>query len=885
MIRNSSVRIRFWLAICGVLLYVLLPGPERSPFSGTPLASKAWLVFFAIILVGLFSALYHPRKLVRWRWLVLLSIFVAAKLVLAPYLIHFGWRGFYETALEWRATETRLRPTSFLTDGRIRPYRIDPVLAFDGASFALDFLNEVPVRRDPEVIRRDVDLPLRVTWEGWIAAGPTQERVTISCLGRVRVSAGVHILLDGKCAPGDVFQLPANERLTIIYEKPAGLEPLFIVEGITGTVTPRSFATADVILARRVAIAITILGFLSLVVLAAAFFEAYAPLSLLIDEVLLARMKSAAFLIVALMVAAAVRHTIPMRHSTVLLSAFDDPLVYESQARMIMQNGLLMVDSAGHGDAFYFYPFYSYALAGAHLLFGEDYATIVLFDELCIAASILLCWALLRRYVRETAGVIMLLLVAYFESTMMNRYASEPFSDNLFIPFVLAVIVAASAALERRHRTLFFLAGSLTALAAATRPSFLLFFPFFGLWLLADARSGNLSRRMSNAVVFGAGFLVAIAPFTLRNWIVTKRFILLVNGSVNFPLYITPPGEPTLNLLKNGRLPTPIESLSLCARYIASHPFLTTWTMTRKLGFTLGLPRLGPDGQSPPLFFVVISLAFAFLLWAKLIPRDLKAVILVFLLSHLAAIMSAVPWTYGYKTILPFHLVMLICIAFAIPVSRTRAVAPKRRQAVGEALTTADIATILVTEETSIADVRRVISEMNAGFVLISLNGVPPQKDIQKLLAYAGEFDIVDGVAQYETEGIPSPLYGRWLTWAVAKYVGGLYGQLHWKDTAGALRLMRRDVAEIIAAQCEAGGWRVGVEMTAAILDGGYTVVQIPVMDRRSTADSPRRALSKEIGRRLRVAAYATSCYVHRDRRGNPSGQPRAVNSPAVLLP
>src|SRR5207245_6084378 len=58
-------------------------------------------------------------------------------------------------------------------------------------------------------------------------------------------------------------------------------------------------------------------------------------------------------------------------HATIL-SGLDDWLIYESSARDILLNGLLMDGGQGHAAPFYGQPLYPYVLALAHRLTGES---------------------------------------------------------------------------------------------------------------------------------------------------------------------------------------------------------------------------------------------------------------------------------------------------------------------------------------------------------------------------------------------------------------------------------------------------------------------------------------------------------------------------------
>ncbi|MGH9173534.1 MAG: hypothetical protein ACRD1H_04210, partial [Vicinamibacterales bacterium] len=64
---------------------------------------------------------------------------------------------------------------------------------------------------------------------------------------------------------------------------------------------------------------------------------------------------------------------------------------------------------------------------------------------------------------------------------------------------------------------------------------------------------------------------------------------------------------------------------------------------------------------------VIWPILFAVALWFGRIPRAPRWALLTFCGSHIAAMVVGAPWTYGYKTILPFHLALLVGSAFLLP--------------------------------------------------------------------------------------------------------------------------------------------------------------------------------------------------------------------------
>jgi hypothetical protein len=385
-----------------------------------------------------------------------------------------------------------------------------------------------------------------------------------------------------------------------------------------------------------------------------------------------------------------------------------------------------------------------------------------------------------------------------------------------------------------------------------------MFLPFMGLWILIDRKAGRIGHRFITAAVFGAGFLIAIAPFTIRNWVVSGKPVLLVDGAINLPLYITPPGAPKAAFAYGaGGLTGTGGALLMCIRYFLAHPVLTVMTELRKVGFTFGLPGLGPaDGVNPPWHFILYPILFAFAIWMRRVPRNFLSVTAVFLLSHLTAMVAAAPWTYGYKTIIPFHLSMLVGLAFLIP--RHRRERPATRLVdVG----TASVFPVVLTPGLESPALQRALAESDARFILFDASGRALPADVQKLLAYAGEFEVVDGIGG-------EPFRVRWPNWIVAKYAGAPYDELTLADATGGLRLIRRDIAEMLATDLTNDGESAGLEMTLMILSRNISLIQVPVST-PSTRMSGAEA----------IRAIVRASLIYRRERGRSDGRRHSATS------
>jgi len=128
---------RWWSAVALAAFFLLFPGPQRSLFSGAPLASRAMPFFFALVVLAVFTAFFPPTRVARLRWIFALAALCIVKAALLPLLVDEGWRGEYWTSADWAMETKVMRRAQFLTERGIRPYRLDRLLDFNGPTFGL----------------------------------------------------------------------------------------------------------------------------------------------------------------------------------------------------------------------------------------------------------------------------------------------------------------------------------------------------------------------------------------------------------------------------------------------------------------------------------------------------------------------------------------------------------------------------------------------------------------------------------------------------------------------------------------------------------------------------------------------------------------------------
>ena len=874
-----------WTAVVLFAVFVALPGRIRSPFSGIPFSSQAHLMVVMIAVLVLAIALFPPARTVRRPWIIALVLLVLVKAALMSYILPEGWRGYY-----WKGVVLDnpvlhagpLVPVAFFHRG-VRNSRVDRSIQFDGANFALYYVNDWPPEHVAKIDASDIVRPLLVRWVGYIdAAEPTTLQTDITANGAISV------VIDGLPVMAAVSSPNATalshkvgagiHQVTVTYEKPSDVKPAVSLSPFSMPVTPMPMSASAISFSRLAGYATDFLGLLALLTLAGAFVDAYKPIPrFVLEDIWAWPDRVMLMVVVVLFLLVGTRQSILTRGATMPLGVWDDPFAYEGGARLVLFHGPLM--TTGDGRAFIFYPLYSYVLAGAHALLGEDYGTIRFLNWFCIAATAVLLWLFLRKWLTSGSLVAILGYFAFFVWAHVATFAHAPFSDNLFLPLAVATVLASAKAFENHSTGMLAIAGVLAALGAAARPSLLLFLPFFFFTILLFW-SATVVRRAVAAGVFTLSSIAGLAPFTIRNWIVAHKFVLLVSsGNIMLPLFLYAPGVTAAEI--EAKATGPLGAIQVFLQIFRDHPASSFAIEIRKVLFTLGFSSAANYPFGAPLLLFFIPLLYFVAVWLRRVPRPALIAINAFALSHMAAMVIATPWTYGYKTIVPFHLVLAAGAALLLPrrgekivsaASTPRLLPPDKktvsvvlptynekesiRQVILDFFATGIVDEVIVVNNNAAPGtseevagtgareivettqgygraIRRGLQEVKGDYVVIcEPDGTFLARDTFKLLAYADDFDVVYGSRtsqQFVWRGANMGTFLRWGNWAVAKYMEFLFNATSLTDVGCTMRLVRREVAEALREEFEVDGSQFGPEMMVLTLRHGYRVVQVPV--------------------------------------------------------
>jgi 4-amino-4-deoxy-L-arabinose transferase-like glycosyltransferase len=276
-------------------------------------------------------------------------------------------------------------------------------------------------------------------------------------------------------------------------------------------------------------------------------------------------------------------------------------------------------------------PLYVFFLAGVYRAFGSPAAVRVIQALLGGLACVLLYGVARRLADPRTALVAGVVMVAHPLSAYL---AGLHLTENLFLIFILLVVLQSTAVARRPSPGAAFLLGVLVGLAALTRAVYLFFIPLLLPWAMSQW-GWRAPRAYRVFAVATAGAVLVILPWTLRNYAVLHELIpVQSNGGMVFWAGNNPLADggmiwPSRGTWTNGAPPDDgmygWRNRSLAAEnriylqtafaWIREHPRDYAHLLGRKLGRLYGFARAN-DSPSPKIPVAADLAQAAFLLTA-----------------------------------------------------------------------------------------------------------------------------------------------------------------------------------------------------------------------------------------------------------------------------
>ncbi len=196
-----------------------------------------------------------------------------------------------------------------------------------------------------------------------------------------------------------------------------------------------------------------------------------------------------------------------------------------------------------NGDAFYMAPLYAYFLALLYAVSGQSVFFAGVAQAIMDVCGVYLIYLLGKKIKDENTGLIAAGLYAFYQTIVL--YSVTILSDGLITFLNICFIFVLYTAIEKKKWSFWILCGITLGFAALAKPTILAFIPFIiaGLFIWPETRLSPLKTEkklihiVAVLLVGALACLVIIMPVSIRNYIVSGKFVLIcTNGPVNWQI-------------------------------------------------------------------------------------------------------------------------------------------------------------------------------------------------------------------------------------------------------------------------------------------------------------------------------------------------------------
>jgi tetratricopeptide (TPR) repeat protein len=188
------------------------------------------------------------------------------------------------------------------------------------------------------------------------------------------------------------------------------------------------------------------------------------------------------------------------------------------------------------GEAFFRAPLYVYLLGLTYKIFGHDLFVPRLFQMVLGSLSCVLTFLIARKLFNRTVGILSGVIASFY--AMLIFYDGQLLITSLIVFLDLVLIGLLILTAEKPRALNWFFCGIVLGLSGIARPNILIFVPFVLIWMFFQFRDKLPTRAvLIRWMILCFAVLLVILPVTLRNYLVSKDFILVAwQGGYNFYL-------------------------------------------------------------------------------------------------------------------------------------------------------------------------------------------------------------------------------------------------------------------------------------------------------------------------------------------------------------
>ncbi len=187
------------------------------------------------------------------------------------------------------------------------------------------------------------------------------------------------------------------------------------------------------------------------------------------------------------------------------------------------------------GDsAFFRAPLYPYFLALLYTILSTSLHLILPVQHLIGIATGWVLYRVAKEMFSYTTGALALMM--YTLTPIFIYFEGQLLLDYLILPLNLLAFLYLCRATRSNRTHAWILSGAFFGLSALTRPNILFVLPFIAMWaFFRISRKYGLTRALWTIAVLAITTMAVIAPVTIRNYIVSKDFVLIASqGGINF---------------------------------------------------------------------------------------------------------------------------------------------------------------------------------------------------------------------------------------------------------------------------------------------------------------------------------------------------------------
>lgn len=200
-----------------------------------------------------------------------------------------------------------------------------------------------------------------------------------------------------------------------------------------------------------------------------------------------------------------------------------DAAMYHNLAKQVAAGNLLLGK-----DVYFFSPLYAYFLGGLYFLFGDSFWVARIANVMLGTATVAIVFFFTYRFFLSTAIALTAALgAALYGPFIVHDTSGLKVSLNLFLSSLTLLLLAD---IERVKRNFYFLLpGIILGLVFSIGGQIILFIAGVCAWLLLNNLSQfkwHLLNRFSRIFFLASGFVIAVAPFAARNYLVANDTVL-----------------------------------------------------------------------------------------------------------------------------------------------------------------------------------------------------------------------------------------------------------------------------------------------------------------------------------------------------------------------